>query len=762
MSNRELSRGLSVSEVRTVGVSPLFLRVIDQVDQIAPTAHTVLITGPSGAGKEVIAQRLHRLGGNAVEPFVDINCATLPAHLVEAELFGHNRGAFTGATSSRIGHFEAVGSGTLFLDEIGELPLALQPVLLRVLETRSFRPVGSNTARTFNGRVVAATHRNLRELVDQGLFREDLYYRLAVFEIDLPGLDQRPEDVVLLVQYFASRQSRPLSFTPDANALLVRQRWPGHVRQLRNLIERLSVLADSSLINAAALQPFLDGARQQELLPPSRDLADDLMCLPGKNKLAAVEHLLIDRALQIAGGNKSAAAQLLGVGRKVIERRLRGREHDLPLRIALKQASQAIARSEFQATIQLLQIALNRNTQTSNPAVGRQLFEAHRLMGVCYRGLQGWLSPDARACDEAALHAGADTCGPAELAALQFGVWSSQLMALDLQQARATAQAMLRRAQASGMPEMLDEAQIAFANTLYWLGDNERCLSIIAQSGLSMDVARNRIGQQGINFAALALTLEGLSAFHCGFFTQARKALDNLRLLGTERFSAFSDAVILQGVAWLACLFEEEAIVDDCVQELLRISRQNGFTFYLGVGQIFQGWYMAQGSAIEAGLATIVEGYENQMLRHGGHLFYSFQILKRGELLLRADRPDESEGLVNEALGRIDITLEKAYQSDLMVIRGRSILAQGNVQEAERVLRGALSTAFAAGSVSARIAAATYLAHLLIAADQHDQACEILDHATGGIPAHHAPPILSRSHALLATLLPTRIPAPHN
>ncbi|MBF9245957.1 sigma-54-dependent Fis family transcriptional regulator [Pseudomonas syringae pv. tomato] len=763
MSDRELLRRPSEPDVLAVGASAAFVRVIHQVDQIAPTGHTVLITGPSGAGKEVIAQRLHRLGVNPLHPFVDINCAALPAHLIEAELFGHSRGAFTGAVHTRVGHFEAAGSGTLFLDEIGELPLALQPVLLRVLETRSFRPLGSNLVRAFQGRIVAATHRNLREMVDQGLFREDLYYRLAVFEIVLPGLDQRPEDVVLLAHYFASRLSRPLSFTPDADVLLARQRWPGHARQLRTLIERLSVMADSTLISAIVLQPFLEVSRSQERLPPPRDIVDDLMRLPGKDKLAAAEQLLIDRALHLSSGNKSAAAKLLGVGRKVIERRLRGRERDLPVQFVLKQASQAIARSEFQATIQLLQAALSqRYSQPPNPVVGRRFFELNRLMGVCYRGLQGWLSPDARACDEAALHAGTDICEPAELAALQFGVWSSQLMALDLQQARSTAQIMLRRAQASGVPEMLEEAQIALANTLYWLGDNERCLSIIAQSGLSADVARNRIGQQGINFAALALMLEGLSAFHCGLFTQARKALDDLRALGAERYSAFSDAVILQGVVWLACLFEEGTIVGDCVQELIQVSRENGFTFYLGVGQIFQGWHMAQRSPIEAGLATIVEGYEKQMLQHGGHLFYSFQILKRAELLLRDGRFEESEALVTEAFGRIDITQEKAYQSDLMIIRGRSILAQGNVQEAERALRSALSMAFAVGSVSARISAATYLATVLIARGQSDQACEILDHAVGGISAHHAPPILSRSHALLATLLPTRIPVSYN
>jgi len=177
---------------------------------VAPTNRAVLICGPTGAGKEVIARLIHRLSSNPDTPFIDINCGSIPEHLIEAEFFGHTKGAFTGAVANRVGYFELAGAGTLFLDEIGELPLSLQPKLLRVLEMRTFRPVGSTEVRHFRGRIVAATHRDLQALVAGNTFREDLYYRLANFVLDIPGLDQRKEDIPALVSHFVSLQARQI------------------------------------------------------------------------------------------------------------------------------------------------------------------------------------------------------------------------------------------------------------------------------------------------------------------------------------------------------------------------------------------------------------------------------------------------------------------------------------------------------------------------------------------------------------------------
>lgn len=314
----------------TIGSSPAFVRLLALVDRLAQSNRTVLIGGPSGAGKEVVAQRLHWQSCGGKQAFVDLNCGAIPAQLIEAELFGCVRGAYTGAVTDRPGVFEMAGNGTLFLDEIGELPLALQPALLRVLETRQFRPVGGSRTRHFGGRVVAATNRDLRQMVQEARFREDLYYRLAVFELQLPTLAERRTDIPALAEHFASHQERPLRFAPDALALLERQPWPGNVRELRNLVDRIAVLSDQVLIDAASLRPYLPAAATPAPASSTAStmsavpdgLADTLLLLAGENKLAAAEHLLIEHALRCCAGNKSEAARLLGVHRKTIERRL--------------------------------------------------------------------------------------------------------------------------------------------------------------------------------------------------------------------------------------------------------------------------------------------------------------------------------------------------------------------------------------------------------------------------------------------------------
>jgi DNA-binding NtrC family response regulator len=268
----------------------------------------------NGSGKELVARRLQACKLKADQPFVDVNCGAIPESLVETELFGHVKGAFTGAGENRPGFFQQVGKGTSFLDEIGELPLALEPKLLRVLETRTFRPAGSSVNARFEGRIVAATHRDLRESARSGQFRADLFYRLAVFVLTVPGLDERKEEIPRLTAYFASQQPRRIEFSAEAFKRLSLHSWPGHIRQLRNLVSQLSVLAEDTRIDVDVLERFL--AIEASGPTSHASLADALMQLDGEDKLAAAEDLMIDRALELMSNNKSAAAQLLGVSRK--------------------------------------------------------------------------------------------------------------------------------------------------------------------------------------------------------------------------------------------------------------------------------------------------------------------------------------------------------------------------------------------------------------------------------------------------------------
>src|ERR1700722_1523948 len=239
---------------RIVGKSAALRRVLGMVRIVAPTDATVLINGETGTGKELIAEAIHKCSERSNGPFVKVNCAAIPAGLLESELFGHERGAYTGAFTRSIGRFERANRGTLFLDEIGDLPLELQPKILRVLQERQFERLGGTATIQTDVRVVCATHRNLPEMIDDRHFRADLFYRLSVFPIELPPLRERPEDIPLLVRNFAmdyaARMHKPITgISDDLMAALARHSWPGNVRELQNFMERSVILSEGPVPN---------------------------------------------------------------------------------------------------------------------------------------------------------------------------------------------------------------------------------------------------------------------------------------------------------------------------------------------------------------------------------------------------------------------------------------------------------------------------------------------------------------------------------
>jgi two-component system response regulator HydG len=316
-----------------VGNAPNMQRVFDLVRQAGPTDATVLVLGESGTGKELIANALHRLSKRAARKFVAINCAALTESLIESELFGHNKGAFTGAIDSKIGKFEFAEGGTLFLDEIGDMPLATQAKLLRVLENREVIPVGSNTAKAIDVRIVAATNRNLQERVQSGEFREDLYYRLAVVQIDMPSLHDRVEDLPLLVDYFLQemqeRHDKQIASIAEPVLRVFREHtWPGNVRELRNAVETMVVLDsdgelgldDMPIMLRDQAAAFAD-ISMPEALEPSRP-AEPGYELIGRT-LAEVEKDLLLQTLEALGGNRQKAANQLGIGERTLYRKLK-------------------------------------------------------------------------------------------------------------------------------------------------------------------------------------------------------------------------------------------------------------------------------------------------------------------------------------------------------------------------------------------------------------------------------------------------------
>ena len=302
------ARGKSVFDFSGVlGSSPRIREIFQLLEMVAPSEATVLLLGETGTGKELVAQAIHRNSPRAAGPFVVVNCATLPETLLESELFGHERGSFTGATVRKDGRFLVAHHGTVFLDEIGELTLPIQAKILRVLQAREFEPVGSNRTQKVDVRIITATNRDLEKMVREGRFRDDLYYRLNVFQLVLPPLRERLEDLPVLADFFLKRYGEKnrrggITLAPEALQAFRRYSWPGNIRELENVIERGVIVCQGNVLTRedlpAALQP------RGEWLPAGAEME------PG---LPELERQLISRTLERVAGQRRQAAEILGI-----------------------------------------------------------------------------------------------------------------------------------------------------------------------------------------------------------------------------------------------------------------------------------------------------------------------------------------------------------------------------------------------------------------------------------------------------------------
>ena len=307
-----------------IGNSPAWIEVFKNIGRVASTDVGVLLLGESGTGKEVVARAIHQNSARSRRPFIILNCAALPPELLESELFGHERGAFTGAVAQRRGKFEAADGGTIFLDEIGELPLALQPKLLRVLQEHTFERVGGTASIHTDVRVIAATNRPLEDDVEKKTFRADLFYRLNAFTVRLPPLRERQSDVLPLADYFLARYAKrnqvaSTGLAADALSTLQSYSFPGNVRELEHLIERAAVKAGGRAITAEQIEEEL--AKEKSATPGAFD-AQGAIGMPFHNAVASWERHLIERAMKASQGNKSDAARRLGIHRRLLYEKL--------------------------------------------------------------------------------------------------------------------------------------------------------------------------------------------------------------------------------------------------------------------------------------------------------------------------------------------------------------------------------------------------------------------------------------------------------
>ncbi len=312
--------GAGARSSRIVARSPAMQAMLQRAGRFANANAPVVILGESGTGKEVVAQAIHSSSPRAPAPFIAVNVAALPAELLESELFGHARGAFTGAATSKEGLFEAAHGGTLFLDEIGEMPPTLQAKLLRVLQDGQVRRVGETRSFAVDARIICATHRDLAGLIEHGLFREDLYYRLNVLRLTVPPLRERIEDVIPLARMFLAQEGKPgLLFTAAVKTALERHGWPGNVRELGNVVKHGIALAGGDIIDLEHLPEEL-GVGRPTPCPP------DGSASPSLPSLAEVERAHVMRVLEACGGSQTEAARILGIGRSTLWRKMRA--HD--------------------------------------------------------------------------------------------------------------------------------------------------------------------------------------------------------------------------------------------------------------------------------------------------------------------------------------------------------------------------------------------------------------------------------------------------
>ncbi|MFN0101285.1 MAG: sigma-54-dependent transcriptional regulator [Bryobacteraceae bacterium] len=323
---RQLSQSGTMGQM--AGSSAGMRQIFSLVEQVAPSKAAVLITGESGTGKELVARALHSRSARANGAFVALNCAAMPESLIESELFGHEKGAFTGAVERRAGCFELAQQGTLLLDEIGDMPLNTQAKLLRVLEDSRVRRLGGRTETVVDVRVVASTNKNLTEAIKQNQFREDLFYRLNVFEILLPPLRDRLEDIPVLVRALLEELNRKHStqvteVAPDAMEMLRRHRWPGNVRELRNALERAVILTGEGTVLARHLPPSVAPASAREA-PAAPDASSDFLVLTAGTTIDDAERALVRRTLIMTKGNKTRAAEVLGISLKTLFNKLKG------------------------------------------------------------------------------------------------------------------------------------------------------------------------------------------------------------------------------------------------------------------------------------------------------------------------------------------------------------------------------------------------------------------------------------------------------
>lgn len=704
------------------GNTPSMLSIIDKIKRIAVTDHPVLITGETGSGKEVAATLIRQLSKQKEAPFIDLNCGAIPEALIESQLFGHTKGAFTGAVSKQEGYFSTVGRGTLFLDEIGELTLSQQTKLLRVLETRTFRPVGSSKNQSFKGRVIAATHHDLEQMVADNRFRKDLFYRLNIFHIEMPPLRERREDIPALVALFSSQQRQPFSFRKDAIDALVQADWPGNIRQLKHTIEKIAVLCDEVPVSRESVLGYIEKP-VTEIEDVLESIASNIINLDLGNKIAAIESSMIKKAMNECEGNKSKAAKLLGVHRKYIERKLKAFDEELQSVFTLiQEGKQEMSHSHYESAIKCYQKATALLKSYSGSVKLDELrLELLIKISVCIRTLSGWNDPELNAIYAKAEKLGKRLNKIDEITTVQFGVWVKHLMNLELDKGLEAAESLLTAGKEINSPFVISQAYIAYANISFWRGEFLQTQKYLSDFVALYQHENTLYIDGGQNPYLFYLMFQSLNSFHLGKIGKAKALLRDLLSYASEIDHPFTTVIALQTGTWLEYLLGNLDASFRYASQMITICEENSFVFYEGLAMIFRGVWIADNMNRDTGIEEIKKGYKEKMMRNGGCAFNSMFAITLGHVYLQQKEYRKGSELVDSAIAFAKEKHELCYLSDLVMLRGALSLLAEDVNRAEAEFKKAQLMALQTGSPTSELKAALALAELYTARGEHQE-----------------------------------------
>jgi len=711
------------------GTSQAMCGLLNDVARIAKSDLPVMITGETGSGKEVIACLLHRLGCLSESPFLDVNCAAIPEALIESQLFGHEKGAFTGATSKQDGYFTLASDGLLFLDEVAELPLWQQTKLLRVLETRQYRPVGASLNLHFRGRIVTATHVDIEKRVADKQFREDLFYRLNVVNLRVPSLHERRDDIPYLVKHFCKKNSRNIKFSEKAMILIQKAQWNGNVRELKNMVDKISLMSESDYIDTEEVSKYITICKE-ECRPSSRveELAASLLLLDIPNKLEAFEHAAIMAALENSNGNKSSAARELGVHRKYIERRLNNLDAKLDEIQQLQlNATKKMGNSQYKEAVKDLRLALHKLDQRGlSKDLDDLKLDLLLKLSTCQRSLHGWNNAEVISLYK-------DACGLTEsrdnseqLTSAHFGLWANQLVALDLEGCIETAAEYWREGERGSNPNVCAQATISLANTHFWMGEYHQVNADLQQFIGFYNHDRRMVIDIGHDPFVYYLMFKALTAFQMGKVTLAVNSLDELIRYSREINQPFSLATAVQTASWLSYKLGDSNTCYEYALELRDISRNHDFRFFEGIADIFIGHQTALDGDYLTGRNMIERGFTDKLNGGKGRLFSSMYGIILADSAIYSQNFEQGLEDIERTIAVSIEQKERCYLAEELVMRGRLKLALKKNEEAAKDFNDALTESHERGSKAAELKAAHALADNLFRMNLKKEARRVL------------------------------------